>query len=272
MNLPTPKKVTVLTLQALKKRQEKITCLTAYDYSFAAMLDRAGIDMIMVGDSLGMVMQGHETSLPVTLEEVIYHTECASRGSDRALLIGDLPFGSYQLGPQQACESAMRMMQEGRAEVVKLEGGVHMAETIEFLAARGIPVCAHIGLTPQSVHRLGGFRVQGRGEIAAGKMREDAIAVEVAGASLVVLEAMPAPLAKDITGALKIPTIGIGAGVDCDGQVLVLHDVLGIYPRISPKFCRNFMDEADTVEGAVTAYRDAVKSGLFPAADHSFQD
>ena len=188
MNLSTPKKVTVLTLQALKKRQEKITCLTAYDYSFAAMLDRAGIDMVMVGDSLGMVMQGHETSLPVTLEEVIYHTECASRGSDRALLIGDLPFGSYQLGPQQACESAMRMMQEGGAEVVKLEGGLHMAETIEFLAARGIPVCAHIGLTPQSVHRFGGFRVQGRGKVAAGKLREDAIAVEAAGASLIVLE------------------------------------------------------------------------------------
>jgi len=165
----------------------------------------------------------------------------------------------------------MRMMQEGGAEVVKLEGGLHMAETIEFLAARGIPVCAHIGLTPQSVHRFGGFRVQGRGKVAAGKLREDAIAVEAAGASLIVLEAMPAQLAKDITGVLKIPTIGIGAGVECDGQVLVLHDVLGIYPRISPKFSRNFMDEADTVEGAVTAYRDAVKAGLFPAAEHTFE-
>ena len=264
-------RITVPSLGNFKKQAEKITCLTAYDFSFAALLDRAGVDMIMVGDSLGMVIQGHETPLPVTLEDCIYHMACVARGVTRALLIGDLPFGSYQLGPEQACESAMLLMQEGGAHVVKLEGGIHMVETIEFLTTRGIPVCAHIGLTPQSVHGLGGFRVQGRGDEAAARLLDDAVAVEAAGASLVVLEAMPARLAKQITAELAIPTIGIGAGVDCDGQVLVLQDVLGIYPQTSPKFCRNFMEEADTVEGAVIAYVEAVKAARFPATEHSFE-
>jgi 3-methyl-2-oxobutanoate hydroxymethyltransferase len=262
--------ITVSSLDRLKGRGQKITCLTAYDYSFSALLDRAGIDMIMVGDSLGMVMQGHDTPLPVTLEDSVYHTACVARGCDRALIIGDLPFGTFQLGPEQACESAVVLMQEGGAQVVKLEGGVHMAETIGFLTARGIPVCAHIGLTPQSVHRFGGFKVQGRTSEAAKQLREDAAAVEAAGASMVVIEAVPATLAQEITASLSIPSIGIGAGPACDGQVLVLQDVIGIYPKVSPKFCKNFMDEADTVEGAIVAYIDAVRSGRFPTAEHCF--
>ena len=264
-------RVTVTTLAGMRKRGDKITCLTAYDYSFAALLDRAGVDIIMVGDSLGMVMQGHDTPIPVTLQDSIYHTACVARGCGRALIIGDLPFGSYQLGAPQACDNAISLMQQGGAQVIKLEGGSHMAGTISFLAERGIPVCAHIGLTPQSVHRFGGFRVQGRGPEAADRLRKDAAAVEEAGASLVVLEAVPATLAADITALLSIPTIGIGAGADCDGQVLVLQDVLGIYPDISPKFSKNFMVGADTIEAAVVAYIEAVRAGPVPGQRTQFR-
>jgi len=264
------KPVTLSAIKEMKRRGEKITCLTAYDYSFAALLDRAGIDMIMVGDSLGMVMQGNETTLPVSLAEMVYHCRCVARGATRALLIGDLPFMSYQESPQRALASAGRLMQRGGAQVVKLEGGEPMAETVRFLTERGIPVCAHLGLTPQSVHQLGGYRVQGREAAAAARIRHDAKVLQQAGAGLIVLEAIPAELARAITAELEIPTIGIGAGPDCDGQVLVLHDMLGIYPRPSPKFSKNFMHGAASIEDAVKRYIAAVKSGEFPGPEHSF--
>lgn len=264
------KPVTLATIREMKRRGEKITCLTAYDYSFASLLDTAGIDMIMVGDSLGMVMQGHDSTLPVSVADMVYHARCVSRGTKRALIIVDLPFMSYQQSPAHAFASAGRLMQKGGAQVVKLEGGEPMAETVRFLVERGVPVCAHLGLTPQSVHQLGGYRVQGREAIAAEKIRRDAKVLQEAGASLLVLEAVPSELAKAISSDLEIPTIGIGAGPDCDGQVLVLQDMLGIYPRPSPKFSKNFMQGAASVGDAVKAYIAAVKSGAFPGPEHSF--
>lgn len=254
----------------MKRRGEKITCLTAYDYSFASLLENAGIDMIMVGDSLGMVMQGHDSTLPVSVADMVYHARCVARGAKRALIIVDLPFMSYQQSPAHAFASAGRLMQKGGAQVVKLEGGEPMAETVRFLVERGVPVCAHLGLTPQSVHQLGGYRVQGREATAAEKIRRDAKVLQEAGASLLVLEAVPSELAKTISSDLEIPTIGIGAGPDCDGQVLVLQDMLGIYPRPSPKFSKNFMQGAASVEAAVKSYIAAVKSGAFPGPEHSF--
>jgi 3-methyl-2-oxobutanoate hydroxymethyltransferase len=265
------KPVTLSTIKEMKRRGEKITCLTAYDYSFASLLDRAGIDMVMVGDSLGMVMQGHDSTLPVSVADMVYHSRCVARGVSRALLIVDMPFMSYQQSPQHAIASAGRLMQKGGAQVVKLEGGEPMAETVRFLVGRGIPVCSHLGLTPQSVHQLGGYRVQGRETTSAERIRHDARILQDAGASLLVLEAVPSELAKTITSDLEIPTIGIGAGKDCDGQVLVLQDMLGIYPRPSPKFSKNFMTGAASVEEAVKAYISAVKSGSFPRPEHSFQ-
>ncbi len=264
------KPVTVASLRDMKGAGERIACLTAYDFSFASLLDRAGVDLIMVGDSLGMVIQGHASTLPVRLADMVYHSACVARGIARALLVVDLPFMSYQQSPAQALASAGRLMQRGGAHVVKLEGGAVMAPTVRFLTERGIPVCAHIGLTPQSVHQLGGYRVQGRGEDAARQLAADARALQEAGASLIVLEAVPAALARSITAELAIPTIGIGAGPDCDGQVLVLHDMLGIYPRPAPKFARNFMRGAESVDAAVRAYVAAVKERRFPAAEHSY--
>lgn len=264
------KPVTISTLREMKRRGEKITCLTAYDYSFASLLDRAGVDMIMVGDSLGMVMQGHDTTLPVSVADMVYHSRCVARGVERALIVTDMPFMSYQESPQHAFASAGRLMQKGGAQVVKLEGGGPMAASVRFLVERGIPVCAHLGLTPQSVHQLGGYRVQGREATAAERIRHDAKLMQDAGASLLVLEAVPSELAKTITLDLEIPTIGIGAGSDCDGQVLVLHDMLGLYPRPSPKFSKNFMQGAASPEAAVKAYITAVKSGTFPGPEHSF--
>jgi len=263
------KQVTVTAIRKMKQAGEKITCLTAYDYSFAAQVDAAGIDMVMVGDSLGMVMQGHGTTLPVTLEDMVYHSACVARGIKRALLISDLPFGSYQQGPAQALASSVRLMQEGGAHVVKLEGGNVMAETVRFLVDRGIPVCAHIGLTPQSVYQLGGYRVQGRGHDAAEQLAGAARALEQAGASLIVLEAIPSSLARSITAELEIPTIGIGAGRDCDGQVLVLQDMLGFYPRPSPKFSKNFLADSGGVPAALAAFASEVRSGSFPGPEHS---
>lgn len=264
------KTVTLTTLKDMKRHGEKITCLTAYDYSFASLLDRAGVDMIMVGDSLGMVIQGHETTLPVSVADMVYHSRCVARGVNRALIIVDMPFMSYQESPQRAIASAGRLMQKGGAQVIKLEGGEPMAATVRFLVERGIPVCAHLGLTPQSVHQLGGYRVQGREATAAERIRHEAKMLQEAGASLLVLEAVPSALAKIITTELEIPTIGIGAGNDCDGQVLVLHDMLGIYPRPSPKFSMNFMQGAVSIEEAVKAYIAAVKTGAFPGPEHSF--
>jgi 3-methyl-2-oxobutanoate hydroxymethyltransferase len=263
------KPVTIAALQEMKQAGSKITCLTAYDYSFASLLDRVGLDLIMVGDSLGMTMQGHTTTLPVSLRDMVYHTACVARGVTHALVIGDLPFASYQGSPAQAFESGAQLMQAG-AQMVKLEGGAAMAETVRFLVERGVPVCGHIGLTPQSIHQLSGFRVQGRDEAGARRLREDAVRLQDAGASLLVLEALPAALAREISVAVTIPTIGIGAGRDTDGQVLVLQDMLGLYPRPSPKFSRNFMDGANSIEAAVRAYVEAVKAGTFPGPEHSF--
>jgi 3-methyl-2-oxobutanoate hydroxymethyltransferase len=263
------KPVTIHSLRETKTAGQKSVCLTAYDYSFAALLDRAGVDMVMVGDSLGMTMQGHVSTLPVTLADMAYHCACVARGVSRALVIGDLPFGSYQQGPAQALEASVRLMQAG-AQVVKLEGGTPMVETVRFLVERGIPVCAHIGLTPQSVHQLGGYRVQGRDEAAARRLQDDAQRLEQAGAGLIVLEAVPAALARAITGELSIPTIGIGAGPDTDAQVLVLQDMLGLYPRPSPKFSKNFMDGAGSIEAAVRAYVEAVRNRTFPGPEHGY--
>ena len=262
------KAVTVTSLQAMRAAGDRIAMLTAYDASFAALMDRNGTDVLLVGDSLGNVMQGQKTRLPVTLDHIVYHTECVSRGIDKALLVSDLPFGTYGT-PEQAFHSAVRVMQAG-AQMIKLEGGVWLADTIKFLTERGIPVCAHIGLTPQSVHQLGGFKVQGKTSDGATQLHADALAVQQAGASLVVIEAVPATLGKEVTDRLAIPTIGIGAGPDCSGQVLVMHDMLGVFPGHKSRFVRNFMDGASGIEEAVRHYVAAVRDGSFPAQEHCF--
>lgn len=253
----------------MQERNEKIVMLTAYDSSFAALCEAAGVEMLLIGDSLGMVMQGHDSTLPVSLDDVIYHTACVARGSKQALIIADMPFGTYQESPEQAFRNAVPLMSAG-AQMVKLEGGRVMLDTIRFLVERGIPVCGHVGLTPQSVHQLGGYRVQGKTEDTARRVLDDAKAVEEAGAALIVLEAIPAALAADVTRALEIPTIGIGAGVDCAGQVLVLQDMLDIYPGRKARFVRNFMAGAPSIKAAIQAYVQAVKQKQFPALEHSF--
>ncbi len=264
------KAVSVLKLKEMKRAGEKIACLTAYDYSFASLLDRCGVDLIMVGDSLGMVMQGHETTLPVGIADMIYHGRCVARGATRALLVVDMPFMSYQVTRERALVNAGRLIAAGGAHVVKLEGGAPMSDTIRFLTERGVPVCGHLGLTPQAIHQLGGYRVQGRDQAGAERIRGDARILQEAGASLLVLEAVPAGLAKAITDDLEIPTIGIGAGPHCDGQVLVLQDMLGLYPRPSPKFSKNFMQDNKSIDAAIRSYVEAVKSGEFPGPEHSF--
>lgn len=256
--------ITIATLAAMKSRGERIACLTCYDASFAHLLDRAGVDVLLVGDSLGMVIQGHATTLPVTLEQMIYHSAAVARGRKRALLVADLPFMTYAT-PEQAIASAARLMQEGRAEVVKLEGGAPMIETVRRLSELGIPVCAHLGLLPQSVHRLGGYRFQGRDPDSAERIRREAQAMEEAGAVLLVLECVPADLARAISQSLKIPVIGIGAGPDCDGQVLVLYDMLGLHPGQPPRFSRDFMAGCSSLGEAVAAYVAAVREGSFPS-------
>ena len=260
--------VTLSTLQAMRERGEKIAVLTCYDAGFARALEAAGVDVLLVGDSLGMVVQGHASTLPVTLADMDYHTRCVAAGAERAFIVADLPFGSYQPSPAHAFSAAARLMAAG-AHMVKLEGGAVMVETVEFLTRRGIPVCAHLGLLPQSVNQLGGYRVEGRDAAAAERLIADARALEAAGAGLVVLEMIPAALAQAVTGALTIPTIGIGAGADCAGQVLVLYDMLGLYPR-APKFSKNFLAGQDGVEAAARAYVAAVRDGSFPAAEHGF--
>lgn len=261
------KPVTVATLRALKQAHEKIVALTAYDFSFARVVDRAGVDIVLVGDSLGMTIQGHDSTLPVTMDDMVYHSRCVARALARALLMVDMPFLSYQAHREQAFANAGRLMQAG-AHMIKLEGGAVMAGTVAFITARGIPVCAHIGLTPQSVHQLGGYRVQGRDEAAANALLADAQALQDAGASALLLEAVPAALATRITQALAIPTIGIGAGAGCDGQVLVLQDLLGISAH-RPRFAKDFMRGAADIAGAVQAYAAAVRAGTFPASEHS---
>ena len=260
---------TLATLQNMKARGEKIAVLTCYDASFAALCEAAGLDVLLVGDSLGMVLQGEATTLSVTLHDMQYHTRCVAHSAKKSCIITDMPFGSYQQSPQQALRNAARLMAAG-AQMVKLEGGAAMAETVAFLTERGIPVCGHLGFTPQSVHKLGGYRVQGKNEDDAARLRDDALALQQAGAGMLVLEMVPAVLAQQITAQLAIPTIGIGAGVDCDGQVLVLYDMLGIYPGKTPKFARNFLDGAASIQDALASYVKAVKDGSFPAAVHSF--
>lgn len=263
-------RITVTDLHKMKAAGEKIAMLTAYDASFAALQDAQGVDVLLVGDSLGMVLQGHDSTLAVSLDDMIYHTRCVVRGSQRGLVLADLPFGYYQASPEQAFHSAAALMAAG-AHMVKLEGGAPMVATTHFLTSRGIPVCAHLGLTPQAVHQLGGYRVQGRSEAAARQLREDAHAHTQAGASLILLEAIPANLAEDVTAQLSVPTIGIGAGAATDGQVLVLHDMLNIFPGKKAKFVKNFMEGAPSIGAAINAYVQAVKNGSYPAAEHSFQ-
>lgn len=263
-------KVTVRTLAARKRRGEKLTMLTAYDFAFARIFDAAGIDLLLVGDSLGNVVQGHDTTLPVTLDEVVYHTRLVARGARRAMVIGDMPFGSYQVSAEDAVRSAIRLVKEGGAQAVKLEGGVAAAEAITRIARAEIPVFGHVGLTPQAVHRMGGFRVQGRTDDERARVLADAQAVEEAGAVAVVLEGMPAELAADVTRKLAIPTIGIGAGPACDGQVLVLHDMLGLNDW-TPSFVKQFADLGAAAARAARAYADEVQSGKFPAEEHCYR-
>jgi len=262
-------RITLTTLQKMAQEGSRIAMLTCYDASFAAVLEAAGVDSLLIGDSLGNVLQGHESTLPVTLRDIVYHTQCVARGSKRAFIIGDMPFSTFQVSPQEAFRNAAELMAAG-AHMVKIEGGGPMLDTIEFLTDRGIPVCGHLGLTPQSVHALGGYRVQGRGEDAGQQLLKDAKQLEQAGAGMIVLEAIPAALAGAVTEALKIPTIGIGAGVDCSGQVLVLHDMLDVYPGKKAKFVKNYMRPAGSIQGAVELYVKEVKARTFPGPEHSF--
>jgi len=263
------KRITLRRLRAMHSAREKIAMLTCYDASFARLLDEAGVDVMLVGDSLGMVVQGHDGTVPVSLEEMAYHTQCVARGNRHAWVVGDLPFGSYRESPSQAQRSAVRLMQSG-AHMVKLEGGGWTAETVRFLVQRGIPVCAHLGLTPQSVHSLGGYRVQGRDEPGAQTLLAHARELAEAGASMLVVELIPTALAGELAAALPIPVIGIGAGALCGGQVLVLHDMLGITRGKLPRFVRNFMSEDRSVEAALRRYVQAVKDGSFPESIHTY--
>jgi 3-methyl-2-oxobutanoate hydroxymethyltransferase len=261
--------VTVTTLRKMKQENRKFACLTAYDASFAQLLDEAGVEVLLVGDSLGMVVQGQPTTLPVTVDEMVYHTASVCRGNQDALLVSDMPFMSYAT-PEQALASAARLMKEGGAQMIKLEGGAVMLETVRHLTSHAVPVCAHLGLLPQSVHKLGGYRVQGRDQKSAEEIMEDARALEQAGADMLVLECVPRDLASRITASLDIPVIGIGAGPDCDGQVLVLYDMLGITPGKRPSFSRDFLADNGSVAGAIKAFVDAVRDGSFPAEEHCF--
>lgn len=260
-------RTTLTTLNAM--RDEKIAMLTCYDASFAALLDAAGVDVLLVGDSLGMVTQGRDSTLAVTLADMIYHTACVARGAAQAFIISDMPFGTSQVSPEKTFEHAAALMAAG-AQMVKLEGGEVMLDTVRFLTRRGIPVCAHIGLMPQSVHQLGGYKVQGRESAAAQKLLEDAAALEQAGAGMLVLEMVPATLAASITAALSIPVIGIGAGASCSGQVLVLYDILDIYPGKKARFVKNYMQGAASIADAVSRYVADVKNGHFPMPEHGF--
>lgn len=263
------KPVTLTTLAEMKKQGEKIACLTAYDASFASAADAAGVDAVLVGDSLGMVIQGHETTVPVSVEDIIYHCKAVTRGLRRPLLIADMPFMSYST-EEKALVNAGRMMAEGGAAMVKLEGGALQASIVRYMSERGIPVCAHIGLTPQYVHKLGGFKVQGREDAAAKQMQADALALEQAGADIVLLECVPSALGKAITEKASVPVIGIGAGPDTDGQILVLYDILNVTVGRKPRFAKNFMQGGRSIGEAIAEYVGEVKSGAYPAQEHSF--
>jgi 3-methyl-2-oxobutanoate hydroxymethyltransferase len=263
------KKITVPSLVSYKQKGRKIAMITAYDATFAHLFDEAGVDMVLVGDSLGMVIQGHDTTLPVTLDDVVYHCRAVSRGLARAHLCGDMPFMTYKVSAEKALESAARLVQDGRAESVKVEGGVEIADAIAKIVAAGIPVVGHVGLTPQSVHALGGFKLQGRSGDERARILEDAKAVADAGAFCVVLEGIPLELAQAITAEIPVPTIGIGAGPHCDGQVLVGYDMLGLNEGFAPRFLKKYAQLGPVVREAVARYADEVRAGAFPSAEHS---
>lgn len=260
-------KITISTLNSMKADGEKIAVLTSYDASFTRIAEQAGIDVLLVGDSLGMVIQGHESTLPVTVGETVYHTANVSRVAERALVIADMPFMSHGT-PRQALDTAGRLMKEGGAHMVKIEGGAPQVETVRHLTERAVPVCAHLGLMPQSIHQLGGYRVQGREQQAAETLLRDALALQAAGAQMLVVECIPQLLAAELSRSLDIPVIGIGAGRDTDGQVLVIYDMLGISVNKIPSFARNFLGEQGSIGGAISAYVQAVRSGAFPAEEH----
>ncbi len=264
------RRITVRSLARKKARREKIVMLTAYDATFARILDRAGVDVLLVGDSLGMVIQGHDNTLPVTLDEVIYHCKAVVRGASRAMVVGDLPFLSYQVSLEEGLRAAGRLVKEAGVAAVKLEGGAERAELVRRIVDMGVPVMAHIGLTPQSIHRFGGYRIQGKGEAAARRLLDSARALEQAGAFSLVLEGIPAAVAAEITSTLEIPTIGIGAGVHCDGQVLVIYDLLGMDPDFRPRFVKVYDDLHARITNAVTTFADEVRAETFPADEHSF--
>ena len=270
MYIPKPleKKITVPYLAQLKQQGEKFACLTAYDYCFAQVLEQAGVEVVLVGDSLGMVIQGHDTTLPVTVSDIEYHASAVNRGLKHAMLIVDMPFGSLN-SQQQALDNASLLIQRSGAQVVKLEGGITQIKTVETLSKYSIPVCAHLGLQPQSVHKLGGYRVQGREHDAAIEMKDTALQLQEAGADLLLLECVPQQLAAEITQLLQIPVIGIGAGPDCDGQILVLQDILGISGK-APSFSKNYMQQQDSIQDAIAAYVGEVKNNSFPDASHCF--
>lgn len=262
-------RTTLSKLQSMRDNGEKIAVLTCYDASFAALMENSGVDVLLVGDSLGMVIQGRESTLPVTIEQMAYHTSCVASGAQQAFIIADMPFGTSQVSPRETFAYAVQLMAAG-AHMVKLEGGAEMAETVRFLTSRGIPVCAHIGLTPQSVHQLGGYKVQGKGDAAATKLQRDAQELQQAGAGMVLMEAIPAALASEVTRTLHVPTIGIGAGAGCSGQVLVVYDMLNIYPGRKARFVKDFMHGGQSIAEAVARYVAEVKAGTFPGPEHGF--
>jgi 3-methyl-2-oxobutanoate hydroxymethyltransferase len=264
------KKVTPVDVQAMKKQGKRITMLTAYDYPMALLEDRAGIDIILVGDSLAMTVLGHENTLPVTMDEMLHHTKAVARGAKHCLILGDMPFMSYNTSEREAIHNAGRFMKEAGADAVKLEGGVSVKETVRAIVRGGIPVMGHIGLTPQTISMLGGFKVQGKDAQAAQKIIDDALSLQDAGAFSVLLEAVPAPIAKMVTERLTVPTIGIGAGVHCDGQVLVVHDMLGLFDRFTPKFSKKYVNLSEVILKALDSYKEEVIKGEFPTDQHSF--
>lgn len=263
-------KVTTATLRQKKAQRERITALTAYDHLFASLLDEAGVDVLLVGDSVATVVQGRDTTVPVTMDQMVYHTEMVARAAKRALVVGDLPFLSYQIGVEDALRNAGRLLKEGLAEAVKLEGGVEFAPTVQRLAAAGIPVMGHLGLTPQSIHQFGSYRARGTDEAEQHRILDDAKALEQAGAFAIVLEKVPAALAERVTASVSVPTIGIGAGPHTDGQILVTHDLLGLFTRFRPRFVRRYKQLGAEIGDAVRAYCRDVQGGAFPSADESY--
>lgn len=267
----TQQKITILDLQQKKEQRQKIVMMTAYDYPSAALVDQAGIDIILVGDSLGMVMLGYDNTISVTMADMLHHCKAVARAARQAFLVGDMPFGSYEVSSGEAVRNAVRLLQEGAMNAVKLEGGQEMSATIKAIIAAGIPVMGHIGLTPQSLSKLGGYRVQGKTAEGAYELLQDALFLQDAGCFAVVLEAIPAPLAALITARLSIPTIGIGAGRECDGQVLVYHDLLGLFEGRRPRFVKQYADAGKIIHAALTAYRDDVQTGRFPEEQHTYE-